>query len=156
MPTAYIETTIPSFYHTKRMSAQASEWRRLTRAWWDEQRLAFDLCTSAIVIHELADAPSEQAALRIGMLAGLKILDVDEDVQRVARYCLEHLLMPTSAEPDAYHVAVASVHAIDHVLTWNCRHIANSNKAKHLAVLNSRLSLKVPRLVTLYDLLSGD
>lgn len=27
---------------------------------------------------------------------------------------------------DAVHIAVAAVHGVDYLLTWNCRHIANA------------------------------
>jgi len=34
-------------------------------------------------------------------------------------------VFPDRAAPDALHVAVAAVHGVDVVLTWNCRHLAN-------------------------------
>jgi hypothetical protein len=38
------------------------------------------------------------------------------------------------------------------LLTWNCRHIANANKTKHLEILNHGMGLPVPQLVTPYQL----
>ena len=36
---------------------------------------------------------------------------------------------------DAQHVAVATVHGMDYLLTWNCIHIANAkNRAKIQAI----------------------
>jgi hypothetical protein len=32
---------------------------------------------------------------------------------------------PDQAQTDALHVAIAAVHAVDYLLTWNCRHIDN-------------------------------
>jgi hypothetical protein len=40
-----------------------------------------------------------------------------------------HALPPNAAE-DALHIAVAAVHAMDYLLTWNCRHIANAEMQK--------------------------
>jgi hypothetical protein len=34
--------------------------------------------------------------------------------------------MPAKAYADAVHVAVAAVHGMDYLLTWNCTHIANA------------------------------
>ena len=34
--------------------------------------------------------------------------------------------MPAKAYADAVHVAVAAVHGLDYLLTWNCTHIANA------------------------------
>jgi hypothetical protein len=61
---------------------------------------------------------------------------------------------PTSG--DATHLALASYHGCDFLLTWNCRHIANPNKAAHILRINTRLGLHVPRLVTPLDLLGRD
>jgi hypothetical protein len=34
--------------------------------------------------------------------------------------------MPVKAYVDAVHVALAAVHGLDYLLTWNCAHIANA------------------------------
>jgi hypothetical protein len=154
MPSVYIETTIPSYYHTHRTSVQALAWREQTRLWWDAHRHLYELCTSVVVLNELAEAPTAMATPRLAMLTGLRSLDVSESVRTVVGVYLQHQLMPKAADEDAYHVALASVYAIDWLLTWNCRHIANANKARHLAVLNQRLGLHVPKLVTPYDLVA--
>ncbi len=56
--------------------------------------------------------------------------------------------MPRTAEADSFHVAIASVAGVEFLLTWNCRHLANANKARHLAALNARLGLSVPIITT--------
>jgi hypothetical protein len=53
---------------------------------------------------------------------------------------------------DAYHLAVASYYGMHFLLTWNCRHLANANKVRHLQVVNNELGLTVP-IVTTPDLL---
>ena len=34
--------------------------------------------------------------------------------------------MPENAAEDALHIALATAHGMDYLLTWNCRHIANA------------------------------
>lgn len=41
---------------------------------------------------------------------------------------------------------------MDYLLTWNCRHLANANKVRHLEMLNQSMGLHVPLLVTPYML----
>ncbi len=36
-------------------------------------------------------------------------------------------MLPEKARSDAMHVATAAVHAVDYLLTWNCKHLANAN-----------------------------
>lgn len=35
-------------------------------------------------------------------------------------------MLPAKAAIDALHIAVATVHDMDILLTWNCRHLANA------------------------------
>jgi uncharacterized protein YjbI with pentapeptide repeats len=58
------------------------------------------------------------------------------------------LLMPKGAAGDEFHLACASFHKIDYLLTWNCNHLANANKEKHIRVVNTKLGLFTPVIVT--------
>jgi hypothetical protein len=51
---------------------------------------------------------------------------VSDDVEVLAGRLLEGAALPASAKIDALHIAVATVHGIDFLLTWNCKHIANA------------------------------
>lgn len=152
MPSVYIETTIPSFYYSTRKSIQALAWSAQTRIWWDRLKNAYDLCTSAAVIAELSNAPPERAEPRLRMLDGIRVLAPHAEVDRIAEFYMKQRLMPRSAGLDAVHVAFASHYRIDFLLTWNCKHIANANKAEHLARLNERLGLPIPVMTTPYTL----
>ena len=34
--------------------------------------------------------------------------------------------LPAKAKVDAAHLAVATAHRVDYLLTWNCKHLANA------------------------------
>ncbi len=55
---------------------------------------------------------------------------------------------------DALHLAYASFYKIDFLLTWNCNHLANANKRTHIRVINTRLNLVVPEIITPLELFS--
>ena len=48
-----------------------------------------------------------------------------------------------------------TIFSFDHLLTWNCRHLANANKFPHIRRINALLGLHVPELVTPLQLLGG-
>ena len=54
------------------------------------------------------------------------------------------------------HLAVASYHRCDFLLTWKCQHLANANKFDHIRRVNTLLGLFVPALVTPLELLGED
>ena len=61
--------------------------------------------------------------------------------------------MPADPVGDALHLALASVHKADYLVTWNCRHLANANKFDHIRRVNALLGLAVPALVTPLELM---
>jgi hypothetical protein len=56
--------------------------------------------------------------------------------------------MPGPVAGDAVHVATATFHGVDFLLTWNVRHLANPNKTAHLQAVCLRVGLAPPGIVT--------
>lgn len=75
---------------------------------------------------ELPDGDPEAASRRLAALDGLPDLDVTPNARDLARWLITEGSIPAHAEVDAFHVAVAAVHGMDYLLTWNCKHIANA------------------------------
>ena len=57
---------------------------------------------------------------------GIDILRPVPQALALAQQCIGSGIMPTKAALDALHVALATVHGMDFLLTWNCAHIANA------------------------------
>jgi len=64
--------------------------------------------------------------------------------------------MPNDPLGDALHLALASFHKCDYLLTWNCKHLANANKFQHIKRVNAMLDLYVPMLITPLELIEGE
>ena len=47
--------------------------------------------------------------------------------------------MPRDSEGDAAHLSMASFYRMDYLLTWNCKHLANIKKKRHIATLRTVL-----------------
>ncbi len=145
-PLVYIETTIPSYYCDMRPALAADIAR--TREWWDQERDRYDCYISPVVLDELRQGnyPTKEACL--ALVAGLPLFEINQEVLDVAAVYQERGLMPRDPVRDAIHVALASCYRVDFLLTWNCKHIANVNKARHMEKLNAQMHLGLPRLVT--------
>jgi predicted nucleic acid-binding protein len=143
---AYIETTVFSFYHDERPSCAYQ--RTVTREWWATQSARYRLATSYLSVAEVSNPvyPGwEQVralALSVPMLA-----DAPE-LKGIVRVYLDNRLMPQDDAGDALHLAIASFHRVDYLVTWNCRHLANANKFEHVRSINMRLGLLTPAIVT--------
>ena len=152
----YIETTIPSYLAawSSRDLLQAAR-QRITQDWWNNERQNYDLCTSQIVLEEVATGDADAAQRRLPFLQALPLLDLTEAVNRVAKAIMDSGLLPKKATRDAIHIAASSVHSVDILLTWNCRHIANAAIMKELAAIVAGCSYELPILCTPEELL-GD
>ena len=124
-PKVYIETTIISYLTARpRRDLVTAAHQQLTREWWDE-RDQFDLYTSKAVHDEAADGDPEAAQLRLKALEGVALIKPDPKEITLASHLLQDGLLPEKATEDALHIAIAAVHGMHYLLTWNCKHIAN-------------------------------
>ena len=147
--TIYVETTIVS-YLTARPSRdliivgrQAS-----TREWWERARIDHHLVISAEVLKEASRGDPLAAQARMAVLADLPILDLSPEVETLAAVYREALGLPDRAAPDATHLAAASIHRVDAIVSWNCSHIASIQVQRIISGINQRLGLPVPFLAT--------
>ncbi|WP_437976232.1 type II toxin-antitoxin system VapC family toxin [Sorangium sp. So ce295] len=125
-PRLYIETTIVS-YLTARPSrdlVQAAH-QQVTREWW-AARDDFTLFISQFVLDEAGAGDGDAAARRLDALRGATLLDITEEAILLASNLVVGGGLPAKARVDALHVAMAAVHGMDFLLTWNCKHIANA------------------------------
>jgi predicted nucleic acid-binding protein len=125
-PRVYIETSIVS-YLTARPTRDVvrSAHQRLTRRWWRD-RSGFELFASELVLREAAAGDRSAATRRLRVLAQLEILGLPDRADQLALRLVLRGAVPQRAAADALHVAVAAVHGMNYLLTWNCQHIANA------------------------------
>ena len=96
-----------------------------TRKWWDHGCSGFDLFTSLETLDEAGKGDSQMAADRLGLLKDIPLLPLPDEGLELARQLVVSGIVPPKAASDALHIAVASVHRIDYLVTWNFKHIAN-------------------------------
>jgi len=146
--TVYIETSIPSFYYTLRTDAASVARMHWTRQWWHEYADDCTLLTSVAVIEELQRGTGGKNEERISLLDRAMVLPISDEVIEIAQVYIDKLVMPRDPKGDALHLAFASYHKADFLLTWNCTHLANANKFHHIRVVNFELGLANPVLTT--------
>ena len=152
----YVETTIPSFYFESHSDAEMVARRVWTRRWWVGAGDKYELVTSAAVVEELSrgDFPARQDCLQL--IERLPLVPVEPAVAEIVRTYIRQNVMPRDPVGDALHLALASHHRCDFLVTWNCHHLANANKFDHIRRVNAMMGVFVPALVTPLELLGGD
>ena len=155
-PRVYVETSIPSFYHERRTSPDVVARREWTRLWWADAPAKYELVISPAVIGELSLGLPERSAERLALIQELPLLTIEDEIQDIVTVYIRQKVMPADPSGDALHLAIASFHKCDFLVTWNCQHIANANKFGHIRRVNNSLGLFVPALVTPLELLGAD
>lgn len=150
----YLETSIIS-YLTGRASRDLITVARqqLTQEWWNAKRSEFKLFISQPVLNEAADGDPEAASKRLSILRKLPLLSVTNEAGRFAGFLVKETPFPEKARIDALHIAVASIHNIDYILTWNFKHIANAAIRSKLEVLAHNQNMELPVICTPEELL---
>jgi predicted nucleic acid-binding protein len=149
--TIYLDSTIPSYLFDERDSIR--ELCELTKRWWEEERANFRVVISDATIAEVSagNHPHKEKIMR-GCISGLEVLPPHEHLNEIVQIYINNHLMPRGATGDAVHLAYASFYKADFLMTWNCNHLANANKRQHISIINTRLSLTIPEIVTPMEL----
>jgi hypothetical protein len=84
------------------------------------------------------------------------LLDLSDEMTKLAITILERAILPPQARIDALHIATATLHRVDYLLTWNCRHLANAAVLGRIRDLFLEMNLIQPVICTPEELLGED
>ncbi len=150
----YIESTIPSYVVARpaRDLLQAAR-QQMTKDWWETKREQHELFIGQLVLDEIAFGEPEMARRRLELVADLALLQSTEEARKLTQNIMDSRLVPAKAGGDAAHIALATFHKMDILLTWNCRHIANAFILGRLRRLIEADGYSVPTICTPEELL---
>lgn len=108
------------------------------------------------MLDECAEGEAEMAKRRGELLDGIPLLELTDDVVAIAEMLLARQIIPAKAADDAIHIAVASVHRIDYLVTWNCKHLANPRNWRRIADCVAGFGFRATVICTPEDLIGDD
>jgi hypothetical protein len=108
------------------------------------------------VLEEIQRGDPEAADERLRAVSRFPLLPISPEVEHLAALYEKELRFPGRSLRDTLHLAVASVHAVDFLVTWNCKHIANAHIRRRLAALNDAEGILTPIICTPEELLDED
>lgn len=155
-PKVYLETSIISYlasWPSRDLIVAANQ--QLTQKWWQVRRQDFDLFISQLVIQEASAGDENAAQRRLHVLANIPLLTLSEQALVFAEKLVDQGPMPQRAVEDALHIAVATLHGMDYLLTWNFKHIANATMRYKIERICRSLGYEPPIICTPQELLEG-
>lgn len=142
-------------FHHPLLWCSSSAWAAAEKRvdWWETQRDRFRLFVSSIVIEEAERGDLESASRRLAALENIPFLVVTDAVLVLSKYLLAKGALPKKALDDSLHVAIAVVHNMDFLLTWNCRHIDNAETKPIIRNICGESGYSCPEICTPQDLM---
>jgi predicted nucleic acid-binding protein len=151
----YLDTSVPSTY----FDARTPERQKATREFWKKANLeGHTLYVSEVVIAEISKTPSlEKRNQILALVDDLEHLALGPPVPELAEQIIASDLVPAGKIEDALHLALAALHLVDVVVSWNFRHMVNLKmKQKLPTVLAASGCFKRFEIITPFEYSEGE
>jgi hypothetical protein len=150
-----METTIPSLLTARPgRLPEVVAMQNSTKKWWQQRLADFDVFISSEVENEAGRGDAEMARMRLQAVSPFPLLPLTDDVIVLRNDILRLGFIPPKAAADATHLAFATVHGMDFLLTWNCTHINNGEVEKRLRPVCWAHGFDLPVIVTPDELMT--
>lgn len=151
----YMESSVIS-YLAARPSADAITATRQHFSFqlW-QKRGVIDLLISDAVLAEIKLGNAEFAMHRLSYSDAMPVLELPERTDEVATYLLRAKAIPAKAYTDAVHIAIAALHDIEFIASWNFRHIAGALPRRNIERALAALGVSVPVIATPEEILES-
>jgi predicted nucleic acid-binding protein len=121
----------------------APEKQALTKAFFQKRyRHQFELFISGVVISEIEKAPLPKRNLLFAVIEGVDVLEMNQEAENLALAYLKSGALPRTSIDDARHVALATIHNLDAVISWNFKHLVNLRRIKMVHLVNEQMGYK--------------
>jgi len=123
----YVETSVISYITappSRDLIVAANQ--QVSQEWWRERQERFSLYASQLVMREISTGNEDAVSRRVKLLAEFEFLEITDEATRLAGIFIQQKAIPPKAAEDALHIAIAAVHGMDFLVTWNFKHIANA------------------------------
>lgn len=140
----YLETSVVGAYLDN-----GEPFRRdLTIRWWEHELSEYRALSSLLVQRELECVAEPHRTGYLNLVKPLEKLEILEEVAILAEGYISRGIFHRKFLADAFHVALASVHKVDYLVTWNFGHLANVRKQARIRLFNTAAGFFSPVIVT--------
>lgn len=144
MTSLYLETSVVGAYLDRGESFR----RDLTIRWWEHELPKYDAFISPLVERELERTREPYRRSYLKLIQPLPRVEVTEEAAILAEGYVSRGIIQRKYLGDALHMALASWHKVDYVVTWNFGHLANVHRQARIKLFNTAAGFFAPEVVT--------
>jgi hypothetical protein len=146
----YIDTSVIGGYHDPL-------WMADTRLLWQQAEAGhWQLMTSIVAEAEVKNAPPQVRQVFADTFNAANILDTSDEVEELAEAYMQAAVVPPKFADDALHVAMAAVHGIRLIVSWNFKHLVNVRREDGFNAVNVLRGLPIIRIVSPKEIIYAD
>ena len=134
VPKIYLDTSVFGGYYD-------AEFEEDTLLLFEKIKLGqFKIVYSNTTEDELLEAPEKVQALLSGIDNDLKIkVELNEEAVNLADSYLAENVVGSTSRTDCFHIAMATINAVDILISWNFKHIVNVTRIRGYNAVNMKL-----------------
>ena len=144
MMSLYLETSVIGAYLDKGDSFR----RDLTIRWWEHELPHYKVYVSPLVEREIERTHEPYRQSYLSLIRPLPRLELTEEAAILAEGYISRGIFHRKFLGDALHMALASEHKIDFLVTWNFGHLANVHRQARIKLFNTAAGFFSPEVVT--------
>ncbi len=132
-PRVYIEPTVVSHLVARPSNdAILASWQKASQQLWENYADRFEFVISDIVSNEVRLGDAHAAQRRLEIISALTVLEILPETDVLTYRLLNAGAVPRNSVTDAQHIAIATVHGVEYLVSWNHKHIVNEYKRGHI------------------------
>lgn len=151
----YVEKSVISYLAARPSSDAVSATRQHFSYQLWQKREQLDLLVSDAVLAEVQIGDDDAVASRLVYCNALALLDVHPGVEALAAHLLRKKAVPAKAFTDAVHIAIAALHRVQFIASWNFRHIVGAVARRNIELALTEVSPYVPVIATPEEILES-
>lgn len=155
-PRVYIESTVISYLVARPSDNPILASRqRASRQLWEDYADRFEFVISDIVGNEVRLGDTNAAQRRFEIISSLRVLEILPEVDMLTQRLLDTGALPRNSVTDAQHIAIATVHGVGYLVSWNHKHIVNEHKREHINHVCQEAGFRPITICTPMELMEG-
>ena len=147
----YLETSVIGAY----LDAGDRFRRDLTIRWFEHELSEYQTYISILVERELERVGEPHRSGYMEIIRPIERLDFVDEAAILAEGYISRGIFHRKFMADAFHVALASIHKVDYIVTWNFGHLANVRRQARIKLFNTAAGFFSPAIVTPEFLVHG-
>lgn len=153
--TIYLDTSVLNFFFEDKDLEKANSTRELFR---EIRNGKFNAYISELVLREIGRTQGQKRERLLSLINTYKIpwLEVTPECIELTEKYMGRKLFPSKYRDDGLHIAIATVHQIDIVVSWNLRHMVKLRTRREVKVVNISEGYKEIEICTPMEVIESD